>query len=144
MKEQDLNNNKTLGDLVPGDEAPGQNDFRMAMGIRFLERENGHARAEMEIESWHINVLGIIHGGVLFTLADTTSGAAAATHGGRVTTVNSNINFLKAGKDTTKIVAEAQEIKYGRTISVCDAKIFDDKGNLLATSTMTFFHLKDK
>lgn len=119
-------------------------DFRIAVGVRFLEREIGYAKAEMDILPWHLNPLGIIHGGCLFTLADTTSGASALGRGGRVSTVNGSINYLKAGKNTTKIVAEAHEIKYGRTLSVCEAKIFNDKGELLATTSMTFFHMKDE
>lgn len=146
MDEMNLNNkNMPAGgvpeDEVPGDEKPGVADFRLALGIRFLEREIGYAKGEMEILPWHMNVLGIIHGGCLFSIADTVSGAAAASHGGRVTTVNSNINYLKAGKNTSKITAIAHETKYGRTLSVCDAQIFDDKDNLLATTTMTFYHL---
>lgn len=134
---------KGTGDAVAGDEAPGAQDFRLTLGIRFMERRIGYARGEMDIKPWHMNVLGVIHGGCLFSLADTVSGAAAASHGGRVTTVNGSINYLKAGKDTSKIVAIAREIKYGKTLSVCDAQIFDERENLLATTTMTFFHLKD-
>ena len=81
-------------------------------------------------------------GGVLFSLADTVSGTAAAASGEyRVTTVNGSINYLRAGKNTSKITAEAVEIKNGKTFSVCDSKIYDDKGALLATTTMTFYHL---
>lgn len=118
-------------------------DFTEMLGVRFLVREMGYAKSEMEILPCHMNVLGIIHGGCLFTLADTTSGASSLGRGGRVTTVNGSINYLKAGKNTKKLVAEAREVKYGRTLSVCDCKIFDDKDNLLATTTMTFFHLPD-
>lgn len=118
-------------------------DFRVALGIRFLERGLGYAKAEMDILPWHLNALGVVHGGCLFSLADTTSGASALGRGGRVTTVNGSINYLKAGKNTAKIMAEAHEIKYGKTLSVCEAKIYNDKEELLATTTMTFFHLKD-
>lgn len=128
-------------DIMEGEQ--GEREFRRTLGIRFVERREGYAKGEMNISPSHLNVLGVIHGGVLFSLADTVSGASALGRGGRVTTVNGNINYLKAGKDTSKIVAEAHEIKYGRTLSVCEAKVYDDKDNLLATTTMTFFHLKD-
>lgn len=117
-------------------------DFREKIGIETLERRPGYAKCEIKIEPWHLNVLGVIHGGVLFSLADTVSGTAAAASGEyRVTTVNGSINYLRAGKNTSKITAEAVEIKNGRTFSVCDSKIYDDKGVLLATTTMTFYHL---
>ena len=117
-------------------------DFREKIGIETLERRPGYAKCEIKIEPWHLNVLGVIHGGVLFSLADTESGTAAAASGEyRVTTVNGSINYLRAGKNTSKITAEAVEIKNGKTFSVCDSKIYDDKGALLATTTMTFYHL---
>lgn len=121
---------------------PDAVDFRDKIGMITLERRPGYAKCEIEIKPWHLNVLGVIHGGVLFSLADTVSGTAAAASGEyRVTTVSGNINYLRAGKNTSKITAEAVEVKNGKTFSVCDAKIFDDKGALLATTTMTFYHL---
>ncbi|WP_294150550.1 PaaI family thioesterase [uncultured Clostridium sp.] len=121
---------------------PDAVDFRDKIGMVTLERRPGYAKCEIEIKPWHLNVLGVIHGGVLFSLADTVSGTAAAASGEyRVTTVSGNINYLRAGKNTSKITAEAVEVKNGKTFSVCDAKIFDDKGTLLATTTMTFYHL---
>ena len=120
----------------------GPEDFRKLVGFEIVERRMGYAKGELAVKPCHLNVLGVIHGGVLFTIADTTSGAAAST--GRpyaVPTVNGSINYLKAGKNTEKIIAEAEEIKNGRNFSVCVCKIYDDKGELLATTTMTFFHL---
>lgn len=119
-------------------------DFRTGLGIRFLECKAGYAKGEMDILPCHLNVLGVIHGGCLFSLADTISGTAVVGHGHRVTTVNGSINYLRAGKNTSKIIAEAKEVKYGRTFSVCEAQIFDDKGTLLAITTMTFFHLGEE
>ena len=46
-----------------------------------------------------MNILGIVHGGVLYSLADTVGGTAAMT--GRdyaVPTVDGTIHYLKAGK----------------------------------------------
>lgn len=145
MKEEMKENKTDEAEVTPFERKSAEEgaDFRVTLGIRFLVREPGYAKSEMEILPHHLNPLGVIHGGCLFTIADTTSGASALGRGGRVTTVNGSINYLKAGKNTTKIVAEAREIKYGRTLSVCDCKIFDDKDNLLATTTMTFFHLPD-
>lgn len=141
-KREEKKNIEVFG--MADDERPASLDFRISLGIQFIERRAGYAKGEMEILPHHMNVLGIIHGGCLFSIADTVSGASVAGHGHRVTTVNANINYLKAGKNTRKIIAEAHEVKYGRTFSVCNAQVFDDKGNLLATTTMTFYHLKDQ
>lgn len=125
--------------------APKPEDFRDKIGLEILERRPGYAKGMIEIKPWHLNVLGVVHGGVLFTLADTVSGTAAATgHEYGVPTVNGNINYLKAGRNTTKLIAEAEEIKNGYTFSVVDCKVYDDRKNLLATTTMTFYHLRPR
>lgn len=115
--------------------------FRESIGICITDSGVGYAEGEIKILPCHMNPLGVVHGGCLFTLADTVSGLSALGRGGSVTTVSGNISYLKAGKDTEKIVAKARETKYGRTFSVCETQIFDDKDNLLAITTMTFFHL---
>ena len=82
---------------------------------------------------------------VLYSLADTVGGTAAMT--GRdyaVPTVDGTIHYLKAGKNTSKIIARAQEIQNGYAFSVCECKIYDDKETLLASATMTYYHLRKR
>ena len=137
----------SYADIWPDREAggPGGMDFRDHIGIEILEKRPGYARGQIVLKPWHLNVLGIVHGGVLFSLADTVAGTAACT--GRdyaVPTVNGLISYLKAGHRTSRIVAEAEEIKNGNAFSVCECRICDDQGKLLATTTMTYYHLKPR
>lgn len=119
-----------------------QEDFRSKIGLEILESRAGYAKGQIVLKPWHMNVLGIVHGGVLFTLADTVSGTAAcAERDYAVPTVNGSINYLRAGKNTSRLIAEAEEIKNGASFSVCNCRIYDDRENLLATTTMTFYHL---
>lgn len=134
---------KAEGEGAAGQEraaAPAGMDFREAMGLKKVEAGDGRAKCEMEVQPFHNNILGILHGGVLFSIADTTSGMAVLTVAGdHVNTVSGNINYLRPGKDTAKIVAEAEVVKCGSTLAVVDCRIMDDKGVLLATTTMTFY-----
>ena len=61
-----------------------------------------------------------------------------------VPTVDGTIHYLKAGKNTSKIIARAQEIQNGYAFSVCECKIYDDKETLLASATMTYYHLRKR
>lgn len=125
----------------PGAEKPS--DFRDRIELEILEKRPGYAKGQIMLRPWHLNVLGIVHGGVLFSLADSVSGTAACT--GRdyaVPTVNGSIQYLRAGRKTSRIVAEAHEIKNGNAFSVCECRIMDNEGRLLATTTMTYYHLK--
>lgn len=125
---------------APG--APRPEVFNDKIGLKIIEARPGYAKGEIELQPWHLNILGIVHGGVLFSIADTVSGTAAGT--GReysVPTINATINYMRAGKDTKKIMAEAHEIKNGKNFSVCECKVYDDRENVLSVTTMTFFHL---
>lgn len=117
-------------------------DFRTALGIKIVDRGAGWARGEMKAEKLHLNPLGIIHGGCLFSLADTVSGTAIMGYGCRVTTVNGSIQFLRPGKSEGTITAVARTVKHGKTFSVCDCQVFDDTDALIAATTMTFYHLE--
>jgi len=46
------------------------------VGICIEEQRDGFSRCRLSIEDHHFNSASIVHGGVLFTLADTAMGAA--------------------------------------------------------------------
>jgi uncharacterized protein (TIGR00369 family) len=67
-----------------------------------------------------------VHGGVLATLADVTSGVAAlslAAKGDRVLTVEFKINFLRPAAGIP-VHAVARVVKSGRTLAVMQADVF--------------------
>lgn len=116
--------------------------FNREIGIVITELGEGWASGELVITDDHRNYVGSVHGGVLFTLADTVGGAAALTEGNRLTTVNGDIHYLSPALAVEKIVATGQVIKSGKTISVVEVKITDETGKLLTTSTMTYYNLR--
>ena len=73
----------------------GNNPFARHSGITITDMKNGYAKGEMEITEFHKNPIDSVHGGCLYTLADATGGAAAASHGKMLTTLNSSFEFLK-------------------------------------------------
>ena len=113
--------------------------FIPLVGIEFLEASLGYCKGELTVREELANPYGMVHGGCIFTLADTIGGSAALTHGKPIVTVDSNIHYLSPAVNTTKLIAEAREIKYGSKIAVYEVNIMNDNGDLLATSTMSYF-----
>jgi uncharacterized protein (TIGR00369 family) len=71
---------------------------------------------------------GLLHGGVLASLADVACGYAALSMmppEREVLTVEFKINFLKPAK-TERLVAVGQVIQSGRTLTVCEGTVFDE------------------
>lgn len=85
-----------------------KNTFVRENGIQISELRDGYAKVMMTVSSKHLNPIGSIHGGCLFTVADATAGAAAATCGKPVTTVDTNIHYLRAGMNTLMYMEKQQ------------------------------------
>lgn len=117
------------------------NPFAKLLGIKTLEIEKGYARGEMVLKEEYQNIVQSVHGGCIFTLADTIGGTAAASHGTYMTTVSGNLNYLSPALNSKKLVATAKEVKHGKRICVYTIDIQDDKGTLLAQGNFSYYNL---
>ncbi len=84
---------------------------------------------------------GLIHGGVLSTIADVSRGYAALTtmdETSEVLTVEFKMNILRASS-SSQIFAHAQVIKAGRTLVVVESTITDREHTVLAKMLSTMF-----
>jgi uncharacterized protein (TIGR00369 family) len=83
---------------------------------------------------------GLIHGGVIASLADVACGYAALSlmpEAKEVLTVEFKVNFLKPA-NTERVIAIARVIQSGRTLTVCEATVFNNSETVaLARMTAT-------
>lgn len=112
------------------------------MGIEITDLELGWARATMEYRDTQINPNGSVHGGLIFSLADSVAGTAACTRGNMVTTSTGSIYFLNAAFHPKMLVAEATELKAGKSLMTYDVKVKTDTGILIAKAVMEYYNLK--
>ena len=92
----------------------------------------------------HGNPIGSVHGGIIFSIADSVGGAAALSRGGKVTTVSGNINYINPALGCTKLIGEAIEVKSGRHMSVINVSISNQTGTVIAIATMTYYFIEAK
>ena len=116
--------------------------FIKDVGMRITELSEGYAKSELVLGPKHRNPIGSVHGGVLFTIADTTAGTAATSRGRYVTTMNTSMNFLRPAIHSTKLVGESREIKVGKRVCIYDVMITDEDGREIALATITFHYLE--
>lgn len=87
-----------------------------AWGIRIIEARAGYALIEMSVRADMLNGHGIVHGGMIFALADTALAYAANSRNALTVTQCASIQFLAPAHGGTCLVAEAQEVAViGRT-----------------------------
>ena len=104
----------------------------------------GFARVTKTVVPEDANPLGVPHGGVYFTMADTACGSAMASHGYKAVTMNASYNFFRSANVGDCLTAEAREVKHGKTVCVFEVRITDQNGVLLGTGTFTFYSLSEK
>lgn len=115
--------------------------FSVTNGIKTVVVKDGYGRVEVEVRPEHVNTCGTLHGGFLFTIADSASANAALADGILKTTLNSTFDFLRSSRNPKMLIGEAFEVKKGRTVCVYDTTVKDDQGVLLAKGTFTYFNL---
>ena len=108
-------------------------------GIELVDARLGEADVAFEAGNEHVNVQGLVHGGMLATLADTAMGLAVRTvldPGRRHVTVHLGVEFLSPGRPG-RIVAHGRTVKIGRQLGFAEADVVDARGRLLARARAT-------
>jgi acyl-CoA thioesterase len=99
--------------------------FSQWLGIEILEIKEGYSKIAMNVRSEMINGLGIVHGGIAFSLADSAFAFACNNRNNLSVALDTNINFLKPVHVGDRLEAVATEIHNGRStglyqISICN------------------------
>ncbi|MFW9903704.1 MAG: PaaI family thioesterase [Candidatus Thorarchaeota archaeon] len=113
--------------------------FFKFMGIKLNEFRFGDAFLELEIKKEHIQLHGVVHGGVLAAMIDAAGALAAVTQieGPKsATTIEMKINYLSSAKKG-KLFAHGHCIKLGKTIGVSEATISDINNKIIAYGIVT-------
>ena len=101
------------------------------LGITLLDHGDGWARASMTVTAAMVNGHGICHGGMIFSLADTTFGCACNSRGPVTVAAGADIVFVAPARLGDVLVAECRvRARYGRS-GVYDATVTRD-GDLIA------------
>jgi acyl-CoA thioesterase len=103
-----------------------------SLGMKLMEAGAGHAVVTMLVREDMLNGFGVMHGGLLFSLADTAF-ALACNDGSAVTfTSGADITFLRPvgpGQRLTAIAAERS--RSGRT-GIYDVSVRDESNEAVA------------
>lgn len=109
-------------------------------GFKIENLETGKISVSMKIADAHLRPGGTVSGPTMFTLADCASYLIVLAHIGKVAlavTTNLNINFIS--KPEGDLIAEAQLLKLGKRLAVCEISIRSRQNMaLVAHATATY------
>jgi uncharacterized protein (TIGR00369 family) len=109
------------------------------MGFALVQVERGVAVFECTPDESLYNPIGVVHGGLVCTLADSAAGCAVQSTleaGVAYTSIDINVTYLRpVTKDTGLIRATGRVTKPGRRVAYATIEVTDSAGKLLAQAT---------
>lgn len=117
--------------------------FYSTLGFELQEIANGRAIFEIEIKE-KLTQNGMIHGGVLASLVDSTCACAALSlifPKGYITTIDLQVEFLKP-VSSGRLRAKAKCIKSGKNVFFCKAKVWHENGELICTGSSQLLRIE--
>ena len=104
-----------------------------ALGIRLERLRDGTATMSMTVTEAMSNGLGMCHGGIIFTLADTAMAYASNSRGAPAVAATAAINFVRPAKTGDRLVAKAIERHSSRRTGLYEVDVTRDDGAIVAT-----------
>src|SRR5205823_12274930 len=140
-----------------GDVGPGLNEryleelrqrvesspFHRWAGLELLSVGDGTAELGMSLLPHHFNPQGIVHGGIITAIADTSIGLALRSQlraGYTHRTAQLNVHFLAKGEGNV-LVGRGRALHLGQRMGYGEAEVTDGTGRVLARASGTFIVL---
>jgi uncharacterized protein (TIGR00369 family) len=117
--------------------------FLKLLGVRCLSADMGKGEILLALKPEHTNTWEVAHGGVLLTLMDVAMAVAARSSdpGDRsVVTIELKNNFMQAALGVLRVKADT--VRRTATMAFCEAKLYNDQGEICCMATGTFQFIK--
>ncbi len=113
--------------------------FARLVGVELVSAAPEEVRGRLDWTAERCTTNGVLHGGVLMSLADTLGAICALLNlrpGEGTSTIESKTNFFRAVRSGT-VEAVARPLHAGRTTVVVQTDLHDDQGRRVAQVTQT-------
>lgn len=113
--------------------------FSQWLGITVVEVKEGYAKIQMTLRKEMINGLGVIHGGITFSFADSAFAFACNNRNNLSLALDTSINFTKPTQPGDILIAEAKEAHNGRSTGLYLITVSNQKDEQVALFKGTCF-----
>ena len=115
------------------------NIYVQNLKIELVDMSLGYVKGKMMVTEDVLNPYGSVHGGCLYSLAEIVSGIAACTYGKFSSTIDGTMTYIAPAMNTEYLICEGIEIRQGKKVSLYEANIYDDKGQLVDKARFSFY-----
>ena len=113
--------------------------FSQWLGIEILEIKEGYSKIKMTVRPEMMNGLGIVHGGIAFSLADSCFAFACNNRNILSVALDTSINFIKPVNPGDTLTAEAKELHNGKSTGLYHITISNQNSHAVALFKGTCF-----
>jgi len=106
--------------------------FSQWLGIELVEVKEGYSKVKMTVRKEMVNGLAVVHGGIAFSLADTSFAFACNNRNNLSLALDTSINFLKPIYPGDTLTAEAKELHNGRSTGLYQVTVTNQDAHLVA------------
>ncbi len=118
--------------------------FSQWLGIKIIEIGEGYSKIKMTVRSEMMNGLGIVHGGIAFSLSDSAFAFACNSRNNLSVALDTSINFLKPVHVDDELIAEAKEVHNGKSTGLYQITIVNQHDHTVAIFKGTCFRTGKK
>ena len=109
-----------------------KDNFTKWLGIVVDEYRLGYCRLHYTVIDEMLNGFGTVHGGILFSAADSAFAFACNSHGKLSVALDANISFISSVKAGETLTVEAKEIHLGNKTGFYDVVTTNTSGAIVA------------
>jgi len=118
--------------------------FHAVVGFRIDPRHSrrGVVTVTGRVEPRHLNINGVVHGGVYATILDTAMGAAVVSllgPGETTATTSLYVEFLRAAREGETLSARGEVLRRGRHIAFAEGNLVGDDGQRFSQARGTWY-----
>lgn len=106
--------------------------FSAWLGLSVEDVGPGNSRVSLVIREDMLNGFGVVHGGVLFALADSAFAFACNSRDNLSLALDAAISFIKKASLGDVITAQVEEIHNGKSTGVYEVRLTNQKNELVA------------
>lgn len=106
--------------------------FSQWLGLEFVSVTQGHCELKFKVKKEMLNGFHSIHGGILFSAADSAFAFACNSHGWANVALECSISYARPAFEGQSLTLTAKEINRGKTTGIYEVSIKNEEDKLVA------------